>query len=66
MHHTRRPEESAGGAAGERVLLDSQTTRRELALQDLTNLRMIGSTHEARNRELAEQHAVVSHCVRAR
>jgi hypothetical protein len=36
------------------VLLDGQATRRELALQDLTNLLMIGGSHESRNRELAD------------
>src|SRR2546430_13081653 len=48
------------------VLKGGKPARGELALQDLANLLMIGSTDEPRNRQLPKQQAIVSHCGRAR
>ncbi len=66
VHDARRAEERARGPARELMLVHRKSTRRELALQDLTRSLMIGCSHEPRDGELAEQLLVVSHCARAR
>ena len=54
VYGPRRAEERASRPAREPMFLNREPACRELALQDLTNLLMIGSTHEPRDGELAE------------
>jgi hypothetical protein len=66
MHEPRCTEKRTSGAAWKRVLLHRKPARRELALQDFTNLLMIGRAYEPRNGQRAEQLGIISHRARAR